>query len=346
MTTEGPTIIGLLSLRNLELIIPHCTSEEDKGPINSIVELTNSYTNQFDRIGHFKSDHHIVLKPDHHPVIHAPRNCPIHLRDDIEEELKTMESQGIIRKVSEPTEWVSSIVYIQKKNGKLRLCLDPKDLNRAIMRCDYKTPTMEELAHKLSGAQYFSKLDAKNEYWFIPLDEKSQLLMTFHLSFMRFCFRRMPFGLVMSQDVFMQRIDMILEKCPGTTGLIDDIIVYGKTKEEHDSNLYSLMRIARTEGLCFNSEKCVIDQKHIHFFGAVNDKNGIRLDPRKVEAIKQLPSPTDITDLQKVLEIITYLAPFIPHLSDLTAPMSDLLKKESEYQWTASHQKTLKKSKT
>ena len=73
-----------------------------------------------------------------------------------------MESQGIIRKVSEPTKWVSSIVYIRKKNGKLRLCLDPKDLNRAIMRCHYKTPTMEELAHKLSGAQHFSKLDAKN----------------------------------------------------------------------------------------------------------------------------------------------------------------------------------------
>ena len=177
-----------------------------------------------------------------------------------------MESQGIIRKVSEPTEWVNSIVYIQKKNGKLRLCLDPKDLNRAIMRCHYKTPTMEELAHKLSGAQHFSKLDAKNGYWSIPLDEKSQLLTTFHSPFGRFFFRRMPFGLVMSQDVFMQRMDMILEKCPGTIGLIDDVIVYGKTREEHDSNLHNQMRIARTEGLCFNSEKCVIDQKQIHFW--------------------------------------------------------------------------------
>ena len=152
MTTEGPTIIGLPSLRNLELISLRCIIEEDKGPINPIVELTNSYQNQFDRIGHFKSDYHIVLKPDHHPMIHAPTKCPIHLIDEIEEELKTMESQCIIRKVSEPTEWVSSIVYIRKKNGKLRLCLDPKDLNRAIMRWHYKTPTMEEQAHKLSGA--------------------------------------------------------------------------------------------------------------------------------------------------------------------------------------------------
>ena len=72
----------------------------------------------------------------------------------------------------------------------------------------------------------------------------------------------MPFGLVMSQDVFIQRMDMILEKCPSAIGLIDDVIVYGKTKEERDSNLHNLMEIARTEGLCFNSEKCVIDKKN------------------------------------------------------------------------------------
>ena len=149
VTTEGPTIIGLSSFRNLELISLHCTITDDKGPINSIIER-----NQFDRIGHFKSGYHIVLKPDHHPEIQAPRKCPMHLRDEIEEELKTMESRGIIRKVSKPTEWFSSIVYIRKKNGKLR----------AIMRCHYKTPTMEELAHKLSGAQHFSELDTKNGY--------------------------------------------------------------------------------------------------------------------------------------------------------------------------------------
>ena len=84
-----------------------------------------------------------------------------------------MISQGIIQKVDEPTDWISSIVYVRKSNGKLRLCLDPKDLNKAIMRCHYKTPTMEELSHKLSGAKFFSKLDAKNGYWSVKLDRES-----------------------------------------------------------------------------------------------------------------------------------------------------------------------------
>ena len=141
----------------------------------------------------------------------------------------------------------------------------------------------------------------------------------------------------MSQEVFMQRMDMVLEKCPGTIGLIDDVIVYGKTKEGHNSNLHNLIRIEQTEELCFNSEKCAIDKKTNTFFGAIYNKNGIRPDPSKVEAIKQLPSPTNITDLQKVIGIIAYLTPFIPHLSDLTAPMRDRLKKDPEYQLTTSH---------
>ena len=99
----------------------------------------------------------------------------------------------------------------------------------------------------------------------------------------------MLFGVVMSQDVFMQRMDMILEKCPGTIGLIDDVIVYGKTKE-HDRNLHNLMRITQTEGLCFNSEKCMIDKKTNTFLGAIYNKSDKRPDPNKVEAIKQLPT--------------------------------------------------------
>ena len=96
---------------------------------------------------------------------------------------------------------------------------------------------MEKLSHKLSGAKIFSKLDTKNGYWSVKLDRESQLLTTFNSPFGRYCFKRMPFGLVMSQDVFQQKMDMIIEKCPGALALIDDVIIHEKTKEEHDHNL-------------------------------------------------------------------------------------------------------------
>ena len=340
VTSEGPVIIGLPSLKELKLVTLHCAIQKTKYTpvnstkdihLNSTKDLIETYPEQFDRLGDFAGEYHIVLKPDNHPIIHAPRKCPIHMRDEIKSELDDMTENGIIRKVAEPTDWVSSIVYVRKSNGKLRLCLDPKDLNKDIMRCHHRTPTLEELTHKLSGAKFFSKLDAKNGYWSVKLDQESQLLTTFNSPFGRYCFRRMPFGLVMSQDVFQQKMDMILEGCPGTLALIDDVIVYGKNKQEHNENLKKLMETAQTTGLTFNSSKCAVNQEQIKFFGAILDKDGIHPDPKKVEEIKALPSPTGTTELQKILGIINYMAPFIPRLSDLTAGLRDLLKKDKEF---------------
>ena len=217
------------------------------------------------------------------------RKCPIHIWEEVKAELYEMMSQGIIQKVDEPTDWVSRIVYVRKCNGKLYLCFDPKDLNKAIMCCHYKTPTTEELSHKLSGAKFFSKLDAKNGYCFVKLDRESQLLTPFNSPFGRYGFQRMPFGLVMSQDVFQQRMDMITGECTGALALTNDVIIQGKTKEEHDLILRKLMETVRTPGLTINSNKCAINQEQVRFFGAIFDKNGIHPDPPKNEGNKTIP---------------------------------------------------------
>ena len=138
---------------------------------------------------------------------------------------------------------------------------------------------------------------------------------------------------------------MIIGECTGALALIDDVIIHGKTKNEYDLNLRKLMETARTAGLTFNSNKCAINQEQVKFFGAIFDKNGIHPDPKKVEEIKSLPSPTNITELQKVLGIITYMAPFIPRLSDLTANLRELLRKDTDYDWNDSHQKSLQEIK-
>ena len=358
VTSNGPKILGLPSLQELKLVTIHCLIQRakcaplndatgapatppDYTPINSTRDLMEAYPEQFDQTGNFAGEYHIVLRPNNHPIIHAPRKCPIHMRDEIKTELDEMVSQWIIQKVDEPTDWVNSIVYVRKSNGKLRVCLHRKDLIKNIMRCHHKTPTME----KLSGAKFFSKLDAKNGYLSVKLDRESQLLITFISPFGRYCFKRMPFVLVMSHDVFQQKMDMIIEKCPGALALIDNVIVHGKTKKEHDHNLRKLMETARTAGLTFNSSKCAINQIQIRLFGAIFDESGIHPDPQKVDEIKSLPSPTNITELQKVLGIITYMTPFISRLLDLTANLRELLKKDANYEWSSSHQKSLQEIK-
>ena len=137
-----------------------------------------------------------------------------------------MEKIGVIRKVIEPTEWVSSMVAVGKKNSeKLRICIDIRDLNKAIMREHYPLPTIESTTHKLSKAKIFSVLDAKTGYWQLKLDDESSKLTTFNSPFGRWCFVRMPFGIVSAQEIFQRKAHETLEGLDGVEVLIDDILV-------------------------------------------------------------------------------------------------------------------------
>ena len=113
-------------------------------------------------------------------MIHAPRKCPIALCLKVKEHLNKMKCLGVITCVDEPTDWVSSITYVQKANGKLCLCLDPHDPNKAICQGHHKMPTVEEVAHEFMHSHFFTKLDAHHGYWSFVLNEDSSLLMTFN----------------------------------------------------------------------------------------------------------------------------------------------------------------------
>jgi hypothetical protein len=304
------------------------------------------YPDRFDGIGKFKGKYHIVVDPNVPPVIHAARRCPLPIKDDIKKELDDMVKLDVITPVIKPTDWVSSLAYTQKPNGRWRICLDPKDLNKAIKRTHHHTPTLEEITHQFAGSTVFSKVDARHGYWSVQLDEESSFLTTFNSpGFGRYRFKRLPFGLCVSQDIFQHRMDQILEKCPGTIGIADDIAVFGVTDDEHDRNLCQLMNVARDEGLVFNFDKCEIKKNSISFFGLIYDKDGARPNPKRIEAINAINAPQSPKELQEFLGIATYMAPFIPQLSTLTATLRELLKKDVIYEWTSSHQITFEEVK-
>lgn len=146
-------------------------------------------------------------------------------------------------------------LHVAEKNGKLRICLGPKPLNKYIKRAHQKTPTLGEIFHKLSGAKHFTKLDVKHGYWAIHLDEQSILLTCFNTSFGRYKYLRYPFGLKMSQDIFQQEMGKILEGCEGATGISDDICIYDSTIEKHNRDLRRTMDIVRRYGLVFNKKR-------------------------------------------------------------------------------------------
>ena len=237
----------------------------------------------------------MTLNPDTQPHVQPPRKYPIKIKDEIEAELNRMQSIGVITKVNQPTDWVSSLAFSHKENGKLRLCIDPKELNEAVKRTYHKMPALEEITYKFSRVKVFSKLDARHGYWSVVLDEESSYLTTFNTPFGRYRFLRLPFGLRVSQDIFQEKMDMIIQRCPGTLGIVDDIAVFGRDEEEHDRNLHNLMQVARKYGLIFNIDKCKVKVLRIKFFRCYYDAEGVHPDPEKVESIHQLPAPTNVT---------------------------------------------------
>ena len=210
MDTPGPAILGLPSSKKLVFVKMNCaitvrqpsthpasttaatnkpaTAPEAAKPIRSTDDLINEFPDWFKGIGRFPGEYKIRLHHDAHPVIHAPRKCPIALCPKVKEHLHKMECLGVITRVDEPMDWVSSITYVQKANGELHLCLDPCDLNEAIHHYHQKTPTVEEVTHEFAHSHFFTKLDAHHRYWSIVLDQDSSMLTTFNSPFSRYHF--------------------------------------------------------------------------------------------------------------------------------------------------------------
>ncbi|XP_014663369.1 PREDICTED: uncharacterized protein K02A2.6-like [Priapulus caudatus] len=343
----GPAILGLPGSKALSVVTIHTVTKDDKPleyihdqvqSIQTVKDLVERWPQQFDRIGDFKEPANLLLKNDATPHIDAPRKCSIHIKDKLKAELDKMEDQGVIRKVTHHTDWCSSITTAIKKDGSIRVCLDPKRLNKNLKRCPHKIQTLEEVNPEFVNGKYFTKLDAKSGYWSVHLSEDSQELTTFRSPFGRYCFLRLPFGLSTSQDVFQQRMDNIIGQVPGCVCIADDVVVMGSTEAEHDRNLWKLFETAAKEGLVFNSSKCVVKAKSINFFGTIYSEVGISPDPCKVEDIHAIPTPQDKEDLQRFLGMMNFLSPYIPKYADQVAILRDLLKKGVPYLWQEDHQ--------
>ena len=233
--------------------------------VRDIISLKIAFPHSFDTTGNIPGVYTICLDPSVPPVQHAHCKIPIECREAIEKLLQDMVDQEIIAPVTEPMEWVSSLTYPQMPDGSLCICLDPRDLNKAIIWEHYKAPTLDEITHKLSGAKVFSKLDAKDGFWSIHLNKQSSYLTTFNMHKGCYQFLCMPFGLKMSQDVFQMQMDQITNRLPGVIAIHDDICVFGKDTAEHDYNLLQLMKTAQGHGLVFNSSKCAICKSQISF---------------------------------------------------------------------------------
>ena len=323
----------------------------DKMSVNTTSDIFHEYADVFEGIGCLDESYHIEIDPTVKPVIHPPRRVPVTLKDPLKKELDRMVEEGILAPVNDPTDWVSSMVTVVKPN-KLRICIDPKDLNRAIKRSHYPMPTIEEVATKLSNAKVFSVLDAKSGFWQIRLDEESSLLTTFNTPFGRFRWLRMPFGICSAPEEFQRRMNNTFENLKGTAIIADDLLVFGEgddiesATKDHDENLKNALQRARERNLKLNKEKVKLRMSEVPYIGHLLTSEGIKPDPKKVEAVRKMPQPTDVPSVKRFLGMVNYLSKFLPNISTITEPLRQLEAKDVEWHWDENQQKAFEEVKT
>ena len=325
------------------------TNPAIKSPLDN-TDILKEYADVFEGLGCLEGAYHIEIDPSVKPVIHPPRRVPVTLREPLRKELERMVKEEILTPESGPTDWVSSMVTVIKPN-KLRICIDPKDLNRAIKRSHYPIPTIEEVATKLNNAKVFSVLDAKSGFWQVSLDDASSKLTTFNTPYGRFRWLRMPFGISSAPEEFQKRMNNTFEGLKGTAVIADDLLVFGEGNDmetaikDHDQNLRNALQRAREKNLKLNKEKVKLRLTEVPYIGHLLTCDGLKPDPKKVAAIKMMPEPTDVQSVKRFLGMVNYLSKFLPHLSTITEPLRRLEDKDVEWHWDENHQKAFEEVK-
>ena len=234
---------------------------------------------------------------------------------------------------------------VRKPTGKLRICIDPKDLNKATRRSYYPIPTIDEILPDLREARVFSVFDVRNGFWHVELDEESSLLTTFITPFGRYRWLWMPFGLTSAPEEFRRRQRrVILENLPGVVAIHDDILVIGKgapreeAKRDHDVKVHALMRRCREKNTTLNADKVKLSCNEVTFMGHLLTDEGLKHDPDKVRAILEMPKPTDVAAVRRLIGFVNYLQRFLPNLSGVCEPLRKLTHKDTAWRWTKEQQ--------
>ena len=297
--------------------------------------IIEQYPHLFTGLGTFKGDSYkIRLQPDAKPfALFTPRNVPLPLRKKVREEIRRMESLGVISRVKEPTSWCAGMVVVPKKSGSIRICVDFRPLNDKVLREVHPIPKVDETLGQLAGATLFSKVDANCGFWQIPLEKSTRLLTTFITPFGRYCFNKLPFGISSAPEHFQCRMNEILEGQEGVLCHMDDVLIFGRNQQEHDARLHSVLQKIQEAGATLNPEKCEFSKTCLSFLGHIVDKHGISPDPNKTRAIREMERPRSIIELRRFMGMVNQLGKFTPRIAELSQPLRELLSTKRTWMW-------------
>lgn len=267
------------------------------------------------------------------PRFFKARPIPYALKEKVENELDRLQHEGIIEPV-QFSEWAAPIVPVCKANGQIRICGDYKvTINRSVVEDKYPLPRVNDLYASLAGGETFSKLDLRHAYLQLPLDEGSREYVTINTHKGLFRYTRLPYGISVAPSIFQRALECVLADIPRVCIFLDDILVTGKTREEHVANLRWVLRRLDEAGLKLNNDKCEFFNQSVVYLGHKIDRDGLHPTDDKVRAIRDAPSPTNVKELRSWLGLLNYYGRFLRNLSTTLAPLHVLLRKETKWCW-------------
>ncbi|XP_030850192.1 uncharacterized protein K02A2.6-like [Strongylocentrotus purpuratus] len=325
---NGDTLLDITTATDLDLIA-----------LTYNLQPEQTYADRFSGIGKLANYKcHLHVDRSVQPVAVPHRRIPFHLRKQVESELDKLQKLDVIEPVSHtPTPWVSPITVVQKRNREdIRICVDMRNVNKAVIRERHVMPTVDDLISALNGATTFSKMDLNSGYHQLELDEDSRQYTVFSTHAGLYRYKRLNFGVSSASEIFQHAIQATLHDLPGVLNISDDILVFGTNKAEHNARLEAVLKRLREVNLTLNQSKCVFNTDHVEYFGHVFSAKGISPDPKKVEAIQSMPAPQNVSEVRSFLGMVNYCARFIPGLASVSAPLRHLTKADSEWEWGTS----------
>ena len=297
-------MLDLLRVGPLQQI--HNISHVPSVPYPSTQDIVNKHENVFRGNGCLK-DVELKLHIDKSvvPVQQPIRRIPFHTRSKVDEELKRLLDQDFIEPVTGPTTWLSPIVPVAKKNGKIRLCLDMRRANEAIQRERYVIPTTSDLISELHGAKYFTKIDLREGYHQILLHPESRPITAFATHAGLFQYKRLIFGLTSAFESFEKQIELVLAGIKNVRNISDDILIWGSSLKDHNTALGEVLSRLGKVNLKLNPEKCEIAKPEIIFAGNLLNQDGCQPDPSKIISINKATSPKTTTELKSFLGMVS-----------------------------------------
>ncbi|MCO6516861.1 MAG: reverse transcriptase family protein, partial [Snodgrassella sp.] len=276
----------------------------------------------------------IELAPGTEPVSKAPyRMAPAELKE-LKIQLQELLDLGFIRPSFSP--WGAPVLFVKKKDGTLRMCIDYRELNKLTIKNKYPLPRIDDLFDQLQGSSVFSKIDLRSGYHQLRIWDEDIPKTAFRTRYGHYEFLVMSFGLTNAPAAFMDLMNRVfrdyLDKF--VIVFIDDILVYSQSESQHEQHLRLVLQRLREHRLYAKFSKCEFWLPQVTFLGHIVSKDGILVDPSKIEAVRNWPRPGNVPEVRSFLGLAGYYRRFVEGFSRIVVPLTELTKKKTKFVWT------------